>query len=311
MSLKKPKKNSVVDVSENKIKKFLKKFYIPPANSHKGENGKLLVIGGSSLFHAASIWAARVSSYFVDIVHYSSCKENNRIMLSIKKRFMGGIVIPREELLGYVEEDDCVLIGPGMIRGNISDVRKKELLSLNFDEILNLQKEEEFSYALTFFLISNFPSKKFVIDAGALQMLDPSWLANLEVKPILTPHTKEYERVFGKLGSNFYEKLKETAQKNNCVILLKKKDDFVTDGEKIYRISGGNAGLTKGGSGDVLAGLVAAFYTKNNALTSSILASFILKKTAEKLFKTKAYWYNIDDIIDTCPKILAKFFNAL
>ena len=55
----------------------LKTLYVPPPDSHKGQNGKLLVIGGSHLFHAASLWALTVASRIVDLVHYSSVPENN------------------------------------------------------------------------------------------------------------------------------------------------------------------------------------------------------------------------------------------
>ena len=100
------------------IKALFKKLYVPPMNSHKGQNGKLLVIGGSSLFHSASIWAAEIASFFVDMVHYSSTIENNQIMLDLKKKFQNGIVVPRSQLDLYVKEDDAILIGPGMVRNS-------------------------------------------------------------------------------------------------------------------------------------------------------------------------------------------------
>ncbi|MBU1472399.1 hypothetical protein KKB64_01240, partial [Patescibacteria group bacterium] len=96
--------------------KELKKLYIPPPDSHKGQNGRLMIIGGSHLFHAASIWALEVSSRIVDLVHYSSTPENNTIVMEVKKQFRDGIVIPREQIEEYIKEDDCVLIGPGMVR---------------------------------------------------------------------------------------------------------------------------------------------------------------------------------------------------
>jgi NAD(P)H-hydrate epimerase len=94
------------------------------------------------------------------------------------------------------------------------------------------------------------------------------------------------------------------AKKYNCVILLKSVDDIISDGKRAYTIKGGNAGLAKGGSGDVLAGLSCSFYAKNNVLLSALTSSILLKITAEKLFLTKGYWYNISDIIDKFPEIL-------
>ena len=100
------------------IKPLMQKLFIPKSNSHKGQNGKVLIIGGSSLFHSASIWAAEIASHFVDIVHYSSTKENNEIFLSLKKKFHNGIIVSQKELEHYVKEDDAILLGPGMLRKN-------------------------------------------------------------------------------------------------------------------------------------------------------------------------------------------------
>ena len=81
----------------------LKKLYQPPGGSHKGQNGKLLIIGGSHLFHAASLWALEVASRIVDLVHYSSVPENNRIVEKIKTAFRDGILVPRRDVEEYIE----------------------------------------------------------------------------------------------------------------------------------------------------------------------------------------------------------------
>src|SRR5436853_2501420 len=94
----------------------LKKLYTPAPGSHKGQNGKLMVVGGSHLFHAASLWALTVASRIVDMVFYSSVLENNQVIHELKKEFRNGIVIPRERIEDYIEEADCILIGPGMVR---------------------------------------------------------------------------------------------------------------------------------------------------------------------------------------------------
>lgn len=98
------------------IKDYLKKINFPQKDSHKGQNGRLLIIGGSKLFHAASLWSLKVASRIVDLVHYSSVEENNAIVQKLKEEFRDGIIVPRADLDDYIEEDDCVLIGPGMIR---------------------------------------------------------------------------------------------------------------------------------------------------------------------------------------------------
>ncbi len=274
-----------------RVSSFLDRLYLPPAQSHKGQNGKVLVIGGSSLFHAASIWAAEVSSYFVDMVHYSSTVENNKIMLSLKKKFRNGIVVPRDHIEEYVREDDAILVGPGMLRGKT--------------------QEAQYTKQLVKRLIEKFPKKRFAFDAGALQMIDAKWLKLLEQPAIITPQQREFEMLFGinvrRMNNELRIKNVEMiANEYHCVILLKAVDDIISDGKITHVVQGGNAGLTKGGTGDILAGLTTSFYAKNDPILSSVLASILLKKTAEKLFLRQKYWYNNRTLIEEIPKTLGR-----
>src|SRR6478735_9211586 len=106
----------------------LQKLFVPSETSHKGQNGKLLLIGGSSLFHAASLWSLEIASRIVDMVFYASVQENNEIVLQTKKEWRGGIVVPQNDIEKYVEEADAILIGPGMMRGEID--RSKQIIKV-------------------------------------------------------------------------------------------------------------------------------------------------------------------------------------
>ncbi|MBI4009404.1 NAD(P)H-hydrate dehydratase [Candidatus Roizmanbacteria bacterium] len=298
---------TIINTSNGKaVRAFLKYIHIPKPNSHKGQNGKALVIGGSSLFHSASIWAAEIASHLVDMVHYSSTQENNEIFLSLKKKFRNGMVVRQEELLEYVKEDDVILVGPGMMRGKITN---DKLQMTNFKDILKTQDEPTYTYHLTKYLLEHFPDKKFVIDAGALQVIKPEWLLRRKVKTIITPHQGEFKKLFNidlsdKNDQQKSEIVAEYAKKFDCLILLKAIKDFISDGAEGAVVEGGNSGLTKGGTGDILAGLTASFYAKSGPFESAILSSFLLKRTADELFLKKGYWYNISDIIESLPSIL-------
>src|SRR5579862_913024 len=157
----------------------LKKLYIPPADSHKGQNGKLMIIGGSKLFHAASLWALTIASKIVDMVFYSSVDENNQIVHELKKEFRNGIVVPRNEIENYINEADAVLIGPGMLRTEDKEVESSKYQVSSIKEIDELKNEGLQSYFLTKYLLEKYPQKKWVLDAGALQMMGPEWLLQL------------------------------------------------------------------------------------------------------------------------------------
>lgn len=259
---------------------LIKNLYVPSPDSHKGQNGKLLIIAGSTLFHAASIWPLTVASRIVDMVFYSSVPENNRIVEHAKEEFRNGIVVPREKLEDYIKEADAVLIGPGLPRPD------------------GKEKQDEDTKALTERLLTSFPDKKWVIDGGSLQTIDPEILLGLNQTPILTPHFKEYETLLNN------KDIREAAKIYNCVILRKGAEDEVVSPDKAVVIPGGNAGMTKGGTGDVLAGLVAALYCKNDAFLSAACASYINKKAGEALEKKVGLNFNASDLADEIPVVM-------
>lgn len=277
---------------------ILKKFYIPKAFSHKGQNGKLLVIGGSKLFHAASLWALEIASRIVDMVFYSSVSENNKIVQELKKEFRNGIVIPRTKVEDYIREADCILIGPGLPR--------KE----------GQEKGDDDTQELTEKLLLKYPEKKWVIDGGSLQEMDPEVLLKLKTIPILTPHHKEFDMLKLKSrntkvkrsiqNSKLEKQLKVFAKEYNCVVLLKGETDIVCGPPAftLWRVKGGNAGMTKGGTGDVLAGLTAALYTKNDAFVSAVSGSYINKKAGESLYKRVGFYFNTSDLVKEIPKVM-------
>ncbi len=249
----------------------IKTLYLPPKDSHKGQNGKLLIIGGSKLFHAASLWALTVASRIVDLVHYSSTDENNTL---VKKEFRNGIVIARGDIDAYIEEDDAILIGPGMTRDS---------------ETKNLTDS----------LLRKYRNKRWIIDAGSLQMMDVTLIPK---NAILTPHHGEYQTVFGDM------EITQTAKKYDCIVLLKGEKDIASDGKGVRVIEGGNPGMTKGGTGDVLAGLIAALACKNDPFLATLAGSFINKKAGDELYKTVGPYFNASDLASEIPLVMKELF---
>ncbi len=273
----------------------IKTLRLAKPGSHKGQNGRLLIVGGSHLFHAASIWALEVASRIVDLVHYSSVPENNALLMDVKKKFRDGIVVPRDNINAYIEEDDCILIGPGMMR--------------------NRETEN-----LTHKLLVQYAEKQWVIDAGALQMLQ---LADIPHNAILTPHHREFIGLWEKAlkaTSEFSQATQDQdrvtlfAKQYSCIVLLKGSTDIVCSSGaceskvckpgETWRIEGGNEGMTKGGTGDVLAGLIAALACKNEPVLATIAGSFINKAAGDELYKTVGPFFNASDLASQIPKTM-------
>ncbi|MBQ6154300.1 NAD(P)H-hydrate dehydratase [bacterium] len=277
------------------------KLNLPSNTVHKGHNGKLLVIGGSRLFHAASLWSAQVASHLVDMVFYASTSENNAFAKTAKSNFRDGIVIEREQVIDYATEADVILLGPGLARGQQNPQLLQELLASG--QTLTPEQWQNDTSLITNWLLAHFPDKKFVLDAGALQMLDTR---SLTPHCILTPHQGELTL------------LQQNATKHQCqdklaaTTILSKNiiDEVWQGGQKLLTITGGNEGLTKGGSGDVLAGTVAGLYCYNDAVTACEWGSGAVKKTAEMLYQTYGPFFTTTQLADNLPATLWQLIHA-
>jgi len=286
----------------------IKALRVPKKGSHKGQNGRLMVIGGSGLFHAASMWALDIASRIVDLVHYASVPQNNEIVQKSKERFSNGIVVPRGEIEDYLQEDDCILIGPGMMRSD-EDVSDSKYHVSSVDEINTIEDEGVQTALLTNYLLKKYPDKQWVIDAGALQMVDVSLIPE---RAILTPHAGEFRYFFDKFKKTrntsstvaLNEKVRLVAKTLSCIVLHKGEEDIVCSSDRCERIKGGNEGMTKGGTGDVLAGLIAAFACTNDPYIATVAGSYINKRAGDVLYATQGPFFNTSELLEQIPQTM-------
>lgn len=120
-----------------------------------------------------------------------------------------------------------------------------------------------------------------VLDADAINLIadNPTWLSFLPTGTILTPHPGEFARLFGKINDPFArtEKQLEMAQRFNCYIILKGKFTSIAcpDGQLYFNPTGNN-GLAKGGSGDVLTGLITGLLAAGHSpMTAAITGVYV------------------------------------
>lgn len=248
----------------------------PKDNSRKGDNGKLLIIGGSERYHGAPLIAANIASRLVDLVYFSSVPENNKLLAKMKSRLAEFIAVPREEIEQFIKKTDAILIGPGLGMGEA----EKKLVNN---------------------LVKKFKNKQFILDADALNLIEKK---NIPAKAILTPHKGEFKKLFGINPTR--ENALKMAQKYNCVIALKGKIDYVAGsgaGENKINITG-NAGMTKGGTGDCLAGLISGLATRNEPFLAASAGVFLNGLAGDRLAKRVGSYYNATDLAREIPKTL-------
>ena len=148
--------------------------------------------------------------------------------------------------------------------------------------------------------VNEFLSKykgKAVIDADAIKVIDYD---NFEFSEnyIFTPHKKEFE--YMNIYLDNIEKIKST-------IVLKGRYDIIFNANNLKINKTGNAGLTKGGTGDVLAGLIGALFAVNEAFLSACCGAFINGYAGDLLLKEKGYCYTPLDLIEKIPNVLKIF----
>ena len=285
-------------LAATKLTKELVKAFIPSRdnNSRKGNNGKVLIVGGSYIYHGApvlsSLAALRSGS---DLVYTCVPKINAFSTRSISPDL---IVIPMADskltrgtvnkMLGQIPVDiDSASIGMGLA---IQDVEAIKLLV------------------------------KSLLDRNVRISLDASSLI-AEILPIIegqnvvvTPHLGEFKRLFGESIENDPNArlftCEKFAKKHSLTILLKGQEDIITNGDISYTNSTSTPCMTVGGTGDVLSGLVAGFLSRNkNVMESASAATFVNGSAGELLQNEVGNHILASDLISKLPTILNSFDN--
>ncbi|MEM4244523.1 MAG: NAD(P)H-hydrate dehydratase, partial [Candidatus Bathyarchaeia archaeon] len=261
------------------------------ASAHKGDFGRLLVVGGSEVFSGApALVALAALRTGVDIVYLAapektayatSAMSPNLITLKLKGDKLSSANI--EELLPYLEAVDAVVLGPG--------------LGLH-------AKTREFVKA--FVPAIEGAGKPLLLDADGLKAFTECKRA-LKVPLVLTPHAGEYAMLTGRqLPGNVEERVAEvqkTAAELKAIILLKGQVDIVCDAKRVKLNFTGNPGMTVGGTGDVLAGIVGAFLAqKADAFEAAAAGAFVNGAAGDFAASEIGYHLMATDLLNWIPK---------
>ncbi len=265
--------------------------------SHKGDNGKTLIIGGgpftgapylssmASLKTGTDLSYVAAPSYAAEII--SSYSPNLIVKpLTNKQRLVPTDLDLIEE---FIKKIDTVAVGPGL-GGHPETLKTVE-------------------YIITKCVKNN---KNLVIDADAIQAVgnNPSIIKNS--KTVLTPHAGEFKKLTGiNLSYDLDQRTNEVqkwANEYNVTIFLKGPVDIITNGKQTKYNDIHNPSMTVGGTGDVLTGIIAALLSKNmSPFNASRTAAFINGEAGNLAFEKKSYGLLPTDILDEIPTVLIKY----
>jgi len=285
--------------------KHLESLFRPAATSSKEQNGQVTIIGGSDLFHGAPLLSLITASRIVDIVFFATPDKGvGETAQKLKSRLLSFIWIPWGQVGEYLKKSDAALIGPGLKRYHKEGRQPSSP---------HLDSAGTYTKRLTQKLLRKYPQKQWVIDAGALQVVNPSLIPQ---NAILTPNQKEFALLFGKIPpsssiNQTAQIVEKQAQKYHCIISYKAPASIVSDGKRTFLIKNGNPGLTKGGTGDVLAGLTCALAAKNPPLFAAPAAAYLTKAAADDLARKLGTHYNADDLAAQLPLTFHRLTSKL
>lgn len=267
---------------------------IPPRSffSRKGDNGTVLIAGGSRFYHGAPVLATMAALRSGADLVYTAVP---RSIITAVRSFSPAIIalpLPDDKLtkgstnrlLGMLPKKvDSASIGMGMT------LEPEALTSL----VRKLKQA----------------GTKILLDASALI---PQVLVEISnTGTIVTPHPGEYKRLFGSESGSTEEEMKSNvhklAKEHGITIALKGWVNIVSDGERLAAIKRSTPAMTVGGSGDVLSGLAAGLLAKMKHFDAAVAALYVNGLAGNLAFRQAGLHIIATDLVDNLPAVMKKF----
>ncbi|HOR12880.1 MAG TPA: NAD(P)H-hydrate dehydratase [Clostridia bacterium] len=248
---------------------------LPPLglNIHKGDNGRALLCAGSKNYIGAALLSSKAALRAgCGLLHVAvpggiraAFYEIPSVICHPAGSGFDWDLESAQIALALIPKMDAAAIGPGMGGGEgIAMLLRAALLS----------------------------KKPLVLDADALNVLakNPSLFEHIHEKVVLTPHIGEMSRLINKpadeILNNPLETAANAAKSWGCTLLLKGATSVIAFGDKVCLNASGNPGLAKGGSGDMLTGIILALLAIGaDPYKAACAGAFLLGTSAQKAYK--------------------------
>ncbi|MEE8403459.1 MAG: NAD(P)H-hydrate dehydratase [Candidatus Hydrothermarchaeaceae archaeon] len=265
-------------------------------DSHKGENGRVLIVGGGDAFHGAPILcglgAFRSGADLVYLYVPGGNFDATRAFSPdfIVRKYEGDFLSMKSvrQIIDFSKGCDALVIGPGL--GDREDTKNAVI------EILKGVK---------------IPT---VIDADAIKAVAEHPEVLKDIDAVITPHTREFTVLAkGSLPEDIKKRMaviSKHAKRLSSGILLKSPTDIIASPGTVKVNTTGNAGMTAGGTGDVLAGVIAGFISQGmGQFESACCAAFINGAAGDELARWKGNAYTASDLAGEIPYAIKKILD--
>ncbi len=273
---------------------FYSSWYHRGLESHKGNNGRILIIGGSEEFTGAPVLSSRSALRAgVDTAR---------------------IVIPQSirQIVSSFSEDFLVF----QVRGNHHGPKNKKLLrdlAIRRHDVvavgMGLSNNEDGYKFVRAFVPEVSKKMKVLLDADAVRAFRDNLKLLKDTGAVITPHKSELRYLLNEPIPDDFEELKtfllNKAKELGIIIVLKGRVDLITDGTQIYENHTGHPGMTVGGTGDVLAGLIAACMAFiKERLLAAVIGTYIMGLAGEKAAEIYGNGLLATDVVERIAVII-------
>ena len=264
------------------------------ANSHKGQFGRLLTIAGSETFTGAPALVA-LAAYRTgtDLVFVAAPERTANVVSSMSPSIIS-LKLPGDSLAPshlpllreHIDKATAIAIGPGLGTSKKTQSAVRHILT----------KAHQLK-------------KPLLVDADAFKAVGLIRKRMFHGSTVLTPHAGEFNAIAGNAPSKELKarsnEVKALAEKIGSVILLKGNVDVISNGGQVKLNRTGNPGMTVGGTGDVLSGIISGLLAQGvEPFRAAIAGAFINGAAGDLAEEELGYHLTPTDLLEYIPKVM-------
>jgi NAD(P)H-hydrate epimerase len=267
-------------------------YPVPRPDSHKGDNGIVLVVAGGPYTGAPHYVGLSAYRTGADLVHACLPRDAARVVAAYGPEVMVHDVEPGDHLTvvgakrvrEWMERarPTALVIGPGL--GTKAETRKAVARLLEDAAARDLPA---------------------VVDADGLDALTPDLLARHGRRMVLTPHSKEFLDLAGKGATP--RSVAAYAREHGVTVVWKHQGTLIADAQRSRRCRRGHPTMTVGGTGDVLAGCIGALLAKGAPpFEAACAGAYLVGSAGEVAAGLRSWGATATDVAEAIPAVLLR-----